>query len=77
MKYKIKYVVGRNSKFWNAIRMANSAPLWNCIVQMSWPINPKNKKSKLVIVVLNDPLFKVVAAASGIKFDLYKEKKHE
>src|SRR3954471_5495811 len=69
----MKYLVGRNKKFWNAIHKANSAPLWKCIVVSSWPLNPNSKKSKLVIIVKEDDLFKVIAEASGLNYSEYNE----
>jgi hypothetical protein len=68
----MKYLINKNKNFWKAIHQANSAPLWNCIVSSSWPINPKNRKSKLVILVANDNLFKVIATASGLKYEKLK-----
>ncbi len=66
---KIKYIIGKNHRFWDAIHKINSAPLWKCVVLQSYPLNPKNKRSKLVVEVIDESLFKVIALASGLKFE--------
>jgi len=69
---KIEYIIGRNDKFWKAIHQLNSSPLWNCIIDLSRPLNPRNRRSKLIVRVVNDPLFKVIATASGLKYLKYE-----
>ena len=71
-KKEIKYLVSRtNKKFWEAIHTFNSAPLWNCIISSSWPLNPKNNKSKLVVVVGNDSIFKILEKVTNLKYIKY------
>ncbi len=66
---EIKYLVSRfNKRFWAATHEFNSAPLWNCIIKSSWPLNLKNKKSKLFISVSNDVIFKILAKATNLKY---------
>lgn len=66
---EIKYLISRNNKkFWAAVQSFNSAPLWDCIIKSSWPINPKNNKSKLVVLVGNDSIFKILAKATNLKY---------
>lgn len=69
----MKYIIGHNKHFWEAIHRINSAPLWKCVVVSSWPLNPKNRKSKLVITVKDDDMFKIIATASNLKYSEYTE----
>ena len=71
-KKEIKYLVSRsNRRFWEAIHKFNSAPLWNCIIKSSWPVNPRNNRTKLVVVVENEGIFKILARATNLKYIKY------